>query len=165
MRYLKFPYAFGIVALALTCLLSACDKEQTVDKSREPAVIQEVSAPTMPAKPQAAEKRKIQAESPSPAAEERSAASLKLTIMDTPYEETSLAGGGNADTADWSEREGHAAELGEMPINDSLLPDLFITAEQKKSTSVEMDVLLDDSDQEVGNVIDGAGLSIIHNTD
>jgi hypothetical protein len=165
MYYLKLPNAINIMALVFLSLLSACDREQMFDGSNEHAVSPEVSTTPIPAIPQAAGQPTPQADSQPPAAEVRSADSLKLTIKETPFREAAPIGSGTTTAADWLESEGHAADLNKIPANDNLLPDLFNKKQREKAISVEMELLLDDGEQETSDVIDGAEWSIKYKTD
>lgn len=165
MRYLKLPYAVNIMALVFLSLLSACEKEQMPDGSKKHAASPEISTSHIQATPQVTGQPTPQVGNQPPAVEIRSADSLKLTITEKPFRETTLIGSGTMPDADWLESEGHDVNLNNMPASGNLLPDLFKKKEREKATSAEMELLLDDGEQEITDAIDGVGLSIKYKTD
>lgn len=157
---LKLPYDIKFMALVFLSLLPACEKEAMLDGSNEHSSGPVVATTPVPATPQMEEPPTPRVDSPPPAAQARSADSFNLTIRATPFTDTSHIGSGEIPDSDWLESKGHAADLDKMPADDNLLPDMFKKEERDKSTSVKMDVLFDDGEQEIADVIDGAGVSI-----
>ena len=142
-----------LTALVGIFLLSSCDKGSMHEDITGQAVSPEASAP---ARPTVTEGHVLKHDNQAPTEESRSVDSLKLSIMDDPYEETATT------DEDWLQNN---TRTGNERADDNLLPDLFQKREREKAATVKMDMRLDDDEPEISDFIDGAGVSIKYKTE
>lgn len=162
---LKHPCTVTILVLAALNLLSASENGQTSNTSNQSAVSPKVLTPPPSVTREIPVEQAPQAATPPPAATAQSTDSLNLTIGETPAAAVPQTGSGSMPASDWLDSKDPAINLDNVPANDNLLPDLFNKKDREKDTSVKMKMHVDESEQDIADVIDGAGVSIKYRTD
>lgn len=165
MRQLPLYTAVPVATLLAALLLPGCDAPETpIEAKPAPAAretIPPVATPALAPAP-APEPKQDKAQ---PSAEQRTAKSLKLTIDNDSYTGQPADPFGNVPEPGWLNKGQDTGNMGEVPVTDNLLPDLFDTQADKKAVSVKGKILTDGDSDGASTTIDGAGVNIQIQTD